>query len=107
MKKTLILSVLAVAIVLFSGVIGFADTSFRCGNKLVDIGDNMYFIRQVCGDPISEQRVGERTAYWILPGENLKVKDETYLVEWVYAKDSGYYILTFEGSRLLKKEYSR
>lgn len=83
------------------------DTSLRCGNELVDLGDTMYEVRQACGDPAYEQRIGERTIYTILRDERLKVKDAMYLIEWIYPKDSGIYILTFEGSRLTDKEYSK
>jgi hypothetical protein len=105
MKRFLGLAILALFIVPSWCAIGLADTSFRCGNKLIDLGDIMQFVRQECGNPISEERVGARTTYTILPADHLKVKDETYLVEWIYKKDNGYYILTFEGSRLMKKEY--
>lgn len=107
MKRHLGLAVLALVIVLTWCVTGSADTSFRCGNKIIDLGDIMQFVRQECGDPMSEERVGERTTYTILPADHLKVKDETYVVEWIYKRDSGFYILTFEGSRLMKKEYAK
>jgi hypothetical protein len=84
-----------------------ADTMLRCGNELIERGDTMFKVRQACGPPRSEQRVGERTSYTILPNELLKIKDSIYIEEWVYEKDAGLYILTFEGSRLVKKEYSR
>lgn len=105
MKRYLAVMVLALLAVHIGYTVGVADTSFRCANKLIDLGDIMHAVRQACGEPISEQRVGARTTYTILPGDYLKVKDETFVVEWIYKKDSGYYILTFEGSRLMKKEY--
>ncbi len=107
MKKYMILMVLAGALVCFSHGPGGADTSFRCANKIISTGDTMYYIRQVCGDPTSEQRVGERTTYSVQLGGDLKVKDEIYISEWVYQKDNGFYLLTFEGSRLVNKEYTR
>lgn len=86
---------------------GAADTLLRCGNDLIEKGDTMYQVRQVCGEPISAQRVGERTSYTILADERLKIRDVLYMEEWIYKKDSGLYILIFEGGRLVKKEYTR
>lgn len=83
------------------------DTSLRCGNALIDIGDTMYEVRLACGEPLSEQRVGERTTYRILEDQSLKIKDNVYLTEWIFKKDSGTYVLTFEGSRLTDKRFIR
>lgn len=84
-----------------------ADTSFRCGNTLVSLGDTMYKIRRECGDPLYEQQVGEKRSYKIYGTAQLKTEAITYITEWVYAKNQGEYILTFEGSRLVHKEFSR
>lgn len=83
------------------------DTSLRCGNSLLSIGDTMYEVRQACGDPVHEQRVGERRRYKADKARGLKIEDITYVTEWIYAKDQGQYILTFDGSRLVNKSYSR
>ena len=82
-----------------------ADTSFRCGNQLIEIGDTMHKVRSACGKPLSTQRIGERTTYRILPDQQLKIKDSLYLFEWLYRKDSVTYVLIFEGSRLSEKSY--
>jgi hypothetical protein len=84
---------------------GIADTSLRCGNQLIQIGDSMHKVRSACGAPLSEQRIGERTTYRILPDQQLKIKESLYLYEWLYKKDSVTYVLTFEGSRLSQKRY--
>lgn len=94
-------------VVLAHGQAWAGDTMLRCGNELIEKGDTMFEVRRTCGAPVSEQRVGERTNYTILPSERLKLKDVIYVEEWIYEKDSGIYILTFEGSRLVKKEFSR
>lgn len=83
------------------------DTSLRCGNSLLSIGDTMYAVHQACGDPVHEQRVGERRRYRTYKAKGLKIEDITYVTEWIYARDQGQYVLTFEGSRLVNKNYSR
>ena len=106
--KRLILICLTVSLISFSTVgLSAAETSLRCGNQLIEIGDTMHQVRSACGEPVSEQRIGERTIYQILADQQLKIKDSLYLFEWIYKKDSGVYILTFEGGRLLNKEYSK
>ena len=83
------------------------DTSLRCGNSLISIGDTMYEVRNQCGDPTHEQHVGEKRRYKIDKEQRLKIEDITYVSEWVYEKNSVEYILTFEGSRLVHKSWSR
>ena len=83
------------------------DTSLRCGNSLISIGDTMYAVRKACGDPTHEQRVGERRRYKADKAKGLKIEDITYVTEWIYERGQGAYILTFEGSRLVDKTYSR
>ena len=82
-----------------------ADTSFRCGNQLIEIGDTMHKVKSACGKPLAEQRIGERTTYRILPDQQLKVKDSLYLFEWLYRRGTVTYVLIFEGSRLSEKSY--
>ena len=83
------------------------NTSLRCGNALILIGDTVHEVRRECGNPVSEHRAGERKTYRILKNDHLKIEDITYVTEWIYEKDLGIYILTFEGSRLVHKEFSR
>ena len=83
------------------------NTSLRCGNALILLGDTMHEVRNRCGDPASDQRIGERKTYRIYKEEHLKIEDITYVTEWIYEKNDGIYILTFEGSRLTHKEFSR
>ncbi len=104
-RKTAI--IVAVSIIIFPGTSICGETSLRCGNDIVSTGDSMYEVRNDCGDPAAERRVGEKTTYTILEDDNLKVKDVFYITEWVYERDSGVCILTFEGSRLVKKEFIR
>jgi hypothetical protein len=67
----------------------------------------MYAVRKACGDPVHEQRVGEKKRYEIDKAKGLKTQDITYVTEWTYERDQVEYILTFEGSRLVQKTYSR
>jgi hypothetical protein len=83
------------------------DTSLRCGSSLISIGDTMYAVRKACGDPTHEQRVGERRRYNVDKAKGLKIEDITYVTEWIYERNQGVYILTFEGSRLVHKTYSK
>ncbi len=83
------------------------NTSMRCGNELISIGDTMHKVRNTCGNPVSEQRIGEKRTFKIFKDDQLKIENLTYVFEWFYEKGSGVYILTFEGSRLVKKEYKK
>lgn len=83
------------------------DTSLRCGSSLISIGDTMYEVRKACGDPLHEQRVGERRRYTTDKAKGVRIEDITYVTEWIYERDLVAYILTFEGSRLVHKAYSR
>ena len=67
----------------------------------------MYKVRRECGDPTHEQQIGERRSYRRYKNEDLKIEDITYITEWVYEKNQGEYILTFEGTRLVHKEFSK
>jgi hypothetical protein len=99
---TLILSISLPAGV-YADNTSFNDTSFRCGNDIISLGYTMYQIRDECGAPDSAQIVGEkRSSLW---GQRLKMDDIIYITEWTYKRESGLYILTFEGSKLVKKEF--
>jgi hypothetical protein len=80
-----------------SSAINAGTTSFRCGNNYIsEIGDHMYIVRKHCGEPLVEQKIGEK---------EISDHDFMYITEWIYEKDQGIYVLTFEGSRLIKKEF--
>ena len=83
------------------------NTSLRCGTSLVSIGDSMVAVRDACGDPTVELQVGERRRYRHNKSKGMTLEVVTYVTEWIYAKDKGEYILTFEGSRLVHKTFSR
>lgn len=81
------------------------DTSLRCGNDLISLGDTMYEVRNACGEPYSSQTVGERKTYKILNKEQLRIDSIAYVTEWIYQGNNGFYVLTYEGSRLIRKEF--
>ena len=99
---------IAIAVTLASTpAASMANTSFRCGSDLVQNGDTMHEIRSACGSPLSETAIGERKKYRIHKKQRLKLESIVYLTEWIYEKSDGIYILTFEGSRLVRKEFKR
>lgn len=106
MKKSAVVIFVFCNFLLSMSVLYAGDTSLRCGNSLISLGDTMYAVRGACGDPVHEQKVGERRRYRIDKGKGLKVEDITYVTEWIYEKNQGEYILTFEGSRLVSKTFS-
>jgi hypothetical protein len=83
------------------------STSLRCGTSLISLGDTMYAVRSACGDPSHEQRVGERRRYTVDKAKDMKIEDITYVTEWTYERNDVEYTLTFEGSRLVGKTFSR
>ncbi len=105
MRYSVLAVILLGNLLLCTSLLHADNTSFRCGNSLVSIGDTMSKVRRLCGNPLSEQQVGERRTFRIYKQEQLKIEDITYVTEWIYEKHQGEYILTFEGSRLVHKEY--
>lgn len=106
MRKFTILSI-SMLMVVMSSTFALSDTSFRCKNDIIDEGYTMHQVRTKCGAPYSEQIVGERTTYEGTIADKHKVKQVSYISEWIYNRNVGFVILTFEGSRLVKKEYVR
>ena len=114
MKKTAAV-ILCLVMTLTAGFLYADDTSFRCGNDLISIGYTMYEIRNSCGTPDSEQVIGQRELNRLhkeyRDHKDHRDQNETettvYITEWTYKRDFGIYILTFEGSKLIKKEFKR
>lgn len=106
MEKTAAL-IVCLVITLSAGILYAEDTSFRCGNDLIEIGYTTYQVRDSCGAPDTEQVIGEAGAPRIHRGEGDENEGAMYISQWTYKQDSGIYILTFEGSRLIRKEYQR
>ena len=97
MKKTL--PALWLLAVLFWNVSALGQTTYRCNSQLVSVGDRKFEVKNKCGEPMSQEFVGERT---YLQGG----KERTdYIEEWIYDLRYGFYdILTFEGGRLVRIE---
>ncbi len=111
MKKTAAV-ILCLVMTLTAGFLYADDTSFRCGNDLISIGYTMYQIRNSCGAPDSEQVIGQRelTRFYKehrYQRDQNETETTVYITEWTYNRDFGIYILTFEGSKLIKKEFKR
>ena len=104
MKKTVVL-IACLAITLSSGFLHADDTSFRCGNDLITVSYTMYQVKSSCGAPDAEQVVGQREATRLHEAVPGKTDIALNITEWIYDRDGGLYILTFEGDRLVKKEY--
>ena len=97
-RSCLLLSLLV--IILIAATSAFA---FRCGNRLVQVGDKTFEIIQKCGEPISKESVG-----YTLVGADRKRKREFEIKEWVYGPHGNQYrYLTFHGTTLVNIESRR
>jgi hypothetical protein len=77
-----------------------ADDTWRCGQKLVSLGDRSFEVEQKCGAPTLRDQVGYTT--------DLYGNQSLTITEWVYGPPSGtYYILTFTGNKLTDIEFRR
>jgi len=81
------------------------DDPLRCGSDIITHGDTMYEVHTACGEPFSTQIVGETRKYRILKKRRHSIESTAYLSEWIYESDEGIYVLTFEDSRLVEKEF--
>ncbi len=80
--------------------IASADDTWRCGQKLVSLGDRSFEVQQKCGAPALRDTVGYTTDY--------NGNQQLQIEEWVYGPPNGaYYILTFTGSKLTAIEFRR
>jgi hypothetical protein len=62
-----------------------ADTTMRCGNKLVATGDTLYDVRGRCGEPaFTTRRVEYRTVAGYAPGAGASRTLEVVIDEWTY-----------------------
>ena len=98
MKKMIYICVISLALTFSAGPV-FAEK--RCDGEIISKGKLMYITEKKCGPPLSKERVGE-VRY---DGEDNNVERIIYLTELVYSYGGGHYVLTFEGSRLIKSEF--
>ncbi len=71
----------------------------RCQGDLMTPGTIITKVRQKCGDPRWEDRIGEVTRT-NRDGERL-----LYITQLTYEAGGGYYVLTFEGGELKQTEF--
>lgn len=72
----------------------------RCQGDLMTAGTIITKVRNKCGEPAWEDRVGEVKSTTRSGGERL-----LYITQLTYEVSGGYYVLTFEGGELTKTEY--
>ncbi|MBF7729581.1 DUF2845 domain-containing protein [Pseudomonas sp. N040] len=80
-----------------------SSTTLRCGSGLVSTGSTTEEVHQLCGKPISRDRLGSiiKTGHY---GERYELQVE----EWSYGPRNGMYqFLRFEGGRLVRVESKR
>ncbi len=70
-------------------------STFRCGSKLVSLGDRATTVIRLCGKPVSRENVGYTSGFYN--------RDEQPIEEWLYGPKGGmYYYLRFVGGELVK-----
>ena len=74
--------------------------AMRCQGDLMTPGTIITKVRQKCGDPLWEDRIGEVKRTTRDGGERL-----LYITQLTYAASGGYYVLTFEGGELESTEF--
>jgi len=72
----------------------------RCQGDLMTSGTIITKVRQKCGDPLWEDRIGEVKRTSRDGGERL-----LYITQLTYESGGGYYVLTFEGGELKDTEF--
>lgn len=71
----------------------------RCEGDLMTPGTILAKVRAKCGNPLSEDRVGEMTV--VRNGSEQML----YITQMTYETNGGYFVLTFEGGYLKKTEF--
>lgn len=103
MKKAIVVSALLV-FVMFTVAYGFGD-AFRCGSRLITIGDSKGKVMACCGEPdfidtegTVTDEVSQKTGT-----EKHTVGSTTIIEAWTYNRGPGQFvrILRFSGSRLV------
>lgn len=78
------------------------DTSLRCGNDLINVGDSKNRVTYICGQPFSKDIIGHTKAPESTGGV------EFIIERWTYDTSVRYFtILTFRGDRLVRMEDER
>lgn len=78
------------------------DTSLRCGNDLINVGDSKNRVAYLCGQPFSKDIIGRTKPPDSTGGVELIIE------RWTYDTSVRYFtILTFRGDRLVRMEDER
>ena len=108
MRRAKWVFIFTVGLLLFSLAAQFSmagqskDTSLRCGNDLIDIGDSKSRVIYLCGQPFSKEIVGQTK----IPDNKAGI--EFIIERWTYDTSVRYFtILTFKGDRLVRLEDER
>lgn len=84
-----------------------ADT-FRCGSKLIMVGDTVGKVLERCGDPTNKQVITEPVRAATALGGTVQMGTYTYEI-WRYGRGNGKFpaLLRIEGGVVKKLEYER
>lgn len=92
----------------------FADSGFRCGNRIVDTGDHMYAVQQKCGEPDAtsqrtEKRIVKQRVRHFSPegfAQDLTEEREVEILidEWMYDLGDRKFVryVEFENNRVVE-----
>jgi len=82
--------------------------TLRCGNVLIQPGDNASYVRAQCGEPSAREQITEPVFARRRNGTTYQVGTTTREI-WRYERRHGQFpaLLTFEGGELKKLEYDR
>lgn len=94
--KKLIINILGGLIVCLSTSLVFAASSWRCGDKMVSVGDTKGIVVAQCGNPASSDTVAYKKKRSATDQQEIMVDELTYIVS-----DRLVYVLTFEKGLLI------
>lgn len=93
------LTVILCAVLGLTSSVALAST-FRCGSKLVSLGDRAFTVLRTCGEPVTRESLGYTSGF--------HNRDEQPIEEWIYGPKGGmYYYLRFVGGELVKISSAR
>ena len=81
----------------------YANSTHRCGSKLVSLDDDQYRVQSLCGVPVTKDPIG-----YSVRRDDYGFMHEVWVEEWTYGPTNGmYYFLRFEGGKLTRIKSSR
>ena len=103
MKSVLAKTVLMLGLTATTAVTQAATDTLRCGSQLISVGDRMFEVQQKCGQPVSQDIVGDKETV-----NHFRQVDQVQVQEWIYGPNNGMYqYLRFEGGRLVRIDSKR